>query len=285
MSNVPPPLPNEVAERLWYFTDSTNQPMGPVPLAKLKHLAQQGVIRPVDYVREKGTDAWVPFHTLQQLAASPNAKSEAPAPPPKLAVLQPSPAGAAVQSPTRTRLSTRTKILLTVWAVVIGGSLFLIVAIVGFIGSVIPEHQQTGSETESSATKAVYVETPDDRVKRVVRNVLGSALKKVDVQKADGGRVVWVDYDAASMMAGRKLRIDEKMKDVYHDIFTNSDVKVQSVTISVFLPFTDNYGKEESKVGYRTRMDSQTAQRIHWENRYSLNFDELWQVLFVHPSF
>ncbi|MEI9897876.1 MAG: DUF4339 domain-containing protein [Chthoniobacter sp.] len=63
---VPPPLPNEGAEKLWYYTDAENQPVGPVAFAMLKHLGEQGLIRPVDYVREKGSDEWVPFQTIQE---------------------------------------------------------------------------------------------------------------------------------------------------------------------------------------------------------------------------
>ena len=61
---IPPPLPNQIAEKLWYYTDSANQPVGPVPYSELLRLADAKVIRPVDYVREKGTSEWVQFDSV-----------------------------------------------------------------------------------------------------------------------------------------------------------------------------------------------------------------------------
>jgi hypothetical protein len=66
-----------LAEKLWYYTDSANQPVGPVSFAELKQLAKKELIRHVDYVREKGATEWVRFDSICP-PSFPKGKDESP---------------------------------------------------------------------------------------------------------------------------------------------------------------------------------------------------------------
>lgn len=305
MSAVPPPLPGQVAEQLWYYTDSKNEPVGPVSLAALKQLAAVGVIRSIDYVREKGKGEWVRFDSICPSPVLPSVdpdkslqtsdptadawgtvkKELADAPYWQKRLLGPIFFPAAfVFSHLGLRFTRQAAKVLYAFVF-----LLLVGMLVGSRDTSSTKETQAPTPNDNASVGASFnappVQTSDDRIRSAVRDALGRSLKGIDIQKGDGGSVVWVDFDAASIVSGRKLRVDEKMKDVYQALFTKRELGIQSVTISVFLPFGDKYGNEASKVGYRTRMDNQTGQRIKWESRYSLNFDELWQVLFIHPSF
>ncbi len=51
-------------ESLWYYADATNQPVGPMPLSKLQHLATVGMISSETLVIEDGGSKWRAFATI-----------------------------------------------------------------------------------------------------------------------------------------------------------------------------------------------------------------------------
>lgn len=70
---------NPSPQQLWYYADGANQPVGPLPMDALQHLANAGVIQPETHVIEKGGTEWKPLHSIytgaRSALASPAANS------------------------------------------------------------------------------------------------------------------------------------------------------------------------------------------------------------------
>lgn len=56
MSEAPNPSPE--SQPLWYYADSSNEPVGPLPMNALQRLASAGVVLPDTHVIEKGGTEW-----------------------------------------------------------------------------------------------------------------------------------------------------------------------------------------------------------------------------------
>ena len=77
---------------------------------------------------------------------------------------------------------------------------------------------------------------------------------------------------------------DRLMKSAYEKLFQDRSLNIESATIALYLPFTDKFRGESEKVAYRTRMDAETGNRVHWEKRNDLDFTQLWETIFLHPD-
>ncbi|MDE0713226.1 MAG: hypothetical protein OXH60_13965 [Rhodospirillales bacterium] len=122
-----------------------------------------------------------------------------------------------------------------------------------------------------------------DRVTGVDRVTDIDVLDSVD---PPGEKIVHVTFLASENLTTgfTKSGIESAMRDGYEAAFTHSK-PVQLVTMAVHMTLVDRFGNESVELVYGTRMESDIAGRINWENKHGLEFDRLWTVYWLHPVF
>jgi hypothetical protein len=73
------------------------------------------------------------------------------------------------------------------------------------------------------------------------------------------------------------------MRDVYAKLFT-TNANIWEAWCFAEANMIDRYGKESVDLVYKTSMTKQVADQVNWENRSLLNFTELWETHYLHPS-
>ena len=84
----------------------------------------------------------------------------------------------------------------------------------------------------------------------------------------------------------------EQMRDAYETLFTSGlDVEDAFIGARAFMIVAGGRARDPSvsieawPVVYKTWMLKEAADQVDWENKESVDFDEVWEVLIVHRKY
>jgi hypothetical protein len=189
--------------------------------------------------------------------------------------------------------NTRTKIALTFG---LGG--FILFA----IGIGITPNQTTAPQTTAPTTVANNVpQDPASQIKAIVGNVLQGQtnqsnepkLRSVDVEPdpaVKGGWDVTVEFNGDNNLSNglTKDGLESETADVFIAVYTSGQ-KIETATVTGYLPLTDKYGNTSDGMVYRATLTTDDASQINWSlDKATLELQILpgvWDLDYVNPAF
>jgi hypothetical protein len=158
-----------------------------------------------------------------------------------------------------------------------------------------PNATQSNNEPESTQTPQLNEE---DQIKAIVsdqleglNNMKKDKLRQVEVVSNDTSSWdVAIEFNASDNLSMnlRKSGIESQMSELYIALF-QSGKDIQNVSITAYYPLVDEYGNENDRVVYMTKLEKPEVEKINWEaNSSSLKLSilpQVWTTLSLHPEF
>lgn len=149
---------------------------------------------------------------------------------------------------------------------------------------------QSSSEIPNPAAVTTF-EGVRKEVQRIAEKKLGGSLVTAEVFETARGQEEGL-YNVNIRFNGEdswspsmtKKTIAWQMQDVYQGLY-EAKLNIRDIYCFASLKLTDQYGQESVMVVYKTSLERAIAEKINWDRKRSLDFDNIWDVDFVHRSF
>jgi len=193
---------------------------------------------------------------------------------------------------------TRTKIALTFG---LGGFILFIVGIaITPNGEYSNQAATSQSNTQAIATRSAP-QDPASQIKAIVGNVLQGQtnesnepkLRSVDVEPDPAVKDGWdvtVDFNGDNNLTNgmTKDNLVTQTSDIFIALYTSGQ-KIETATVTGYLPLTDKYGNTSDGMVYRATLITDDASQINWSaDKATLELQILpgvWDLDYVNPAF
>lgn len=137
-------------------------------------------------------------------------------------------------------------------------------------------------ETESPQDEP-EPETGPSTFDDALADVVGDRL---DTYSVDGD-IGFVHFDAGENLTVGMIRsgIERDFADLVRAAFHEPGSQLALLHLTARLPLTDEFGNETVRDVYGISVDRDTAERINWDNEFSIDWPRVWDTRFLHPVF
>lgn len=144
-------------------------------------------------------------------------------------------------------------------------------------------------EPQKEDTSTQNTETASDKIKDICKDKLGSQLISVEVNdnigKNDGSKIVLVHLKGQTGVSdnGSQKMMLRQSRDLLEELYTSGQ-PISEVTTFSEATMVDKYGKETQTVVMKCTLKSDTAAKIEWKNKGSIDFTQVLDNYWVSPS-
>lgn len=147
--------------------------------------------------------------------------------------------------------------------------------------------QPVKNDKEDTSTQ--NAETASDKIKDICKDKLGSQLISVEVNdnigKNDGSKIVLIHLKGQTGVSdegSRKMMLRQSI-DLLDALYTSGQ-PISEVTSFSEATMVDKYGKGTQTVVMKCTLKSDTAAKIEWKNKGSIDFTQVLDSYWVSPS-
>lgn len=257
---MPENNPSPSGDKKWFYHEN-DQAIGPHSIQDLRKLEEFGKISPATWIGEAGATEWKPLSSVL------SSESQVSSPPPPI----PSVSSPSSPSAAKPDVSDAKKGCIGCLALVICG--LFIAALLG-----------TCSDDEPRRLTEKELKDPKAAAEKLLKDEFDSLLIEPGVTAITFGNDKGKIWIRSRFKAGSIGLAKERMRDSMKHLF-ESGLPLLQVTMVAHLSVVDKYGKESVEPIYEVRLKAEEAAKIHWENVHGDQMDDIWETIYLHPSF
>lgn len=150
------------------------------------------------------------------------------------------------------------------------GSIAIVLLIIFTITIFIVGSNDSGSGNNNE--NITQTNKQNNNQEKTLEDIIKELDLKAEINRVDDNReyanaiTVYLNSKSYSSAEDTKFMTDNDMAKVYYSIYSDNNFNdIEEVTIASFLEVTDQYGNEEEKIFYQTKLDKETAEKINWD--------------------